>query len=138
MINPLIKNNLSADNIGMASSSLCLVHCMITPFVFIAQACTLSCCAESPSWWKAIDFLFLAISFIAVFFAAKSTSKQWVKIAFYILFVLLSFFILNEHIGNLQLTRLLLYIPAFLLFALHLYNKKYCNCSGNNCSTELS
>lgn len=131
-----IKKSISADNIGMASSSLCLVHCIITPFIFIAQACTASCCADSPVWWRAIDFLFLIISFTAVYFAAKNTSKEWVKVIFYILFGVLSFFIINEHFGNLHLHRLFLYTPAFLLFALHLYNKKYCQCEHECCTTE--
>lgn len=130
-----VKNNFSADNIGMASSSLCLVHCIATPFFFIAQACTLSCCADSPVWWKAIDFLFLVVSFVAVFFAAKNSSKSWVRVTFYVLFGLLGFFIINEHAGSLQLHRIMLYIPAFLLFALHLYNKKYCQCK-NDCCTK--
>ena len=128
-----IKNNFSADNIGMASTSLCLVHCMITPFIFIAQACTASCCADSPVWWRTIDFVFLIISFAAVYFAAKNSSKAWVKVTFYVLFGLLSFFIINEHFGDLELHRLFLYTPAFLLFVLHLYNKKYCQCEDNCC-----
>ncbi len=132
-MNTILKTNFSADNVGMASSSICLVHCIATPFVFIAQACTVSCCAESPMWWKAIDFLFLIVSFVAVYFAAKNSSKRWVKIAFYLLFISLGFFIINEHAGNMQLSRLLLYIPAFLLFSLHLYNKKYCKCADDCC-----
>ncbi len=130
----LIKKSFSSDNIGMASSSLCLVHCIITPFIFIAQACTVSCCADSPTWWRAIDFIFLVISFAAVYFAAKNTSKKWVKVAFYVLFTFLSIFILNEHAGSLHLPRILLYAPAFLLFALHLYNKKYCQCKDECCT----
>ena len=128
-----IKNRFSADNIGMASSSLCLIHCIITPFIFIAQACAVSCCANSPFWWRAIDFVFLVISFVAVYFAAKISSKKWVKVTFYVLFGFLSFFIINEHAGNLRLQRIFLYIPAFLLFALHLYNKRYCQCKDECC-----
>jgi len=125
---------INADNMGMASTSLCLVHCLLTPFVFIAQACAVGCCAESPVWWRAVDFLFLVISFAAVYFAAKSSSKRWVKVAFYVLFAMLFLFIVNEHAGSLQLHRIFLYTPAFLLFALHLYNKKNCRCE-NECCT---
>ena len=126
--------NISADSLGMASSSLCLVHCVATPFIFIAQVCTASCCAGSPVWWKAIDFIFLVISFVAVFFAAKSSSKRWIKGSLYVLFAFLSFFIFNEHAGNLQLHRIFLYVPAFLLFGLHLYNKKYCQNKDECCT----
>jgi hypothetical protein len=130
-----LKNNFSADNIGMASSSLCLVHCILTPFIFFAQACTVSCCADSPVWWKAIDFLFLIISFVAVYFAAKKTSKKWVGVTLYVLFVFLGFLIINEHLGNFHLPRIILYFLAFLLFALHLYNKKHCKCTSSYCQT---
>ena len=135
MIKTTIKNNFSADNIGMASSSLCLIHCIITPFVFIVQACTKSCCADSPLWWKAIDFLFLIISFVAVYFAAKSSSKLWIRIAFYILLSTLSFLVVNHHAGIARLPVQLLYVSAFLLFALHLYNKKCCQRSTTCCKT---
>ncbi len=99
MINKIIRNNFYADALGMASSSLCLVHCILTPFIFIARACTLDCCVNSPNWWKAIDFFFLVLSFVAVYFAAKRSSKQWVKIAFYVLFGSFSFFIINHHLS---------------------------------------
>ena len=129
-----LKNNFSADNVGMASSSLCLAHCIATPFIFIAQACTVSCCADSPVWWRAIDFIFLIISFVAVYFASKSSTKKWVKVTFYVLFGFVCLFIVNEHLGNFQLSRLFLYAPAFLLFALHLYNKKHVTCNDNCCT----
>jgi hypothetical protein len=129
-----IKNNFSADNIGMASSSLCSVHCIATPFIFIAQACAASCCADSPTWWRAIDFLFLGISFIAVYFAAKGSTKAWMRFGLYAAFGFLSFFIINEHFGNIQLPRILLYIPAFILIVLHLYNKKYGKCDDSCCT----
>lgn len=136
MIKTVINNGFYADNIGMASSSLCLVHCMITPFIFIAHACTTKCCGESPFWWKAIDFLFLVISFIAVYFAAKNSSKRWVRITFYILFGALSFLTMNHHREIFKLPLQLNYASAFLLCSLHLYNKKYCKRSNHCCQTQ--
>jgi|GEM_PF-3179353 len=49
---------LNADFIGAMSSGLCLMHCLATPFLFIAKACTATCCADTPSWWQLIDYLF--------------------------------------------------------------------------------
>ena len=133
MFKTALKNNSYADNIGMASSSLCLVHCIITPFVFTAQICMSSCCANSPPWWKAIDFLFLIISFIAIYFASKQSSKPWVKRTFYILFGTFTVLTINHHIGIVKLPLELNYIPAFLLFSLHLYNRKDCKCRSHSC-----
>ena len=50
------------DKIGIISSSLCMIHCMGTPFIFIAKACTTTCCSNAPTWWLMIDYLFLIIS----------------------------------------------------------------------------
>ncbi|MCH9625393.1 MAG: hypothetical protein S4CHLAM123_05670 [Chlamydiales bacterium] len=131
----VIRSKFNADYIGMASSSLCLVHCMMTLFIFIAQACTMSCCASSPRWWRAIDFLFLVISFVAVYFAAKNTSKRWVRTAFYLLFSLLSVFIINHHAHLIALPIQFNYLSAALLFLLHLYNRKYCKCPSKCCES---
>ena len=127
---------ISADNIGMASSSLCLVHCMITPFIFIAQACTASCCATAPGWWRAIDLVFLIISFAAVYFSAKSTTKNWMRVSFYIVFCMFFVLMANEHFGNLNITRYPMYITAGLLAGLHLYNRRFCKCPNNCCENS--
>ncbi len=130
-----MKKYLYADNIGMASSTLCLIHCLMTPFIFVAQACcTLNCCAASPMWWRSIDFIFLIISFIAVYFAGKNSSKVWVKGAFYTLFFLLTFLVTNHHVGVVNLPIYLNYGVAFLLFSLHLFNRKYCLCPSKCCA----
>ncbi len=130
-----LKKNFEYDNIGMLSSSLCFVHCMITPFIFIAQACSRSCCSGSPLWWKAFDFIFLLISFVAVYYSAKNTSKNWLRFSFYLLFLILTFLVVNHHIGFYIISMKLNYISAFLLFALHLYNKKFCRCSTGCCKS---
>ena len=132
----VIKKYFASDNIGMASSTLCLIHCMITPFIFIAQACTASCCATAPLWWKAIDFVFLIISFIAVYYSAKTTSKNWIKFALYISFLTLSGFIINEYLLIFEVSKTPLYITAALLAGLHFYNRKFCECSNNCCEVN--
>jgi len=59
---------IHSDIIGIWSSGLCLIHCLATPFLFIAKSCSHTCCAASPTWWGTIDFIFLVISFIAIYF----------------------------------------------------------------------
>ncbi len=134
MIKAILKNNL-VDTIGMSSSSLCLIHCIITPFIFITQACSMSCCASSPIWWRSLDFFFLIISFIAVLFASKLSTIRWVKASFYVLFIVLAFTTINHHAPFINLPRQLNYAAAFWLFALHMYNRKYATCCANKCSS---
>ncbi|WP_425595548.1 MerC domain-containing protein [Saccharicrinis aurantiacus] len=136
MINRSIKTIVSADSIGIASSTLCLIHCITTPFIFIAQACTSSCCATAPIWWKVVDFIFLAISFIAVYFSAKSSSKNWISISLYLLFGMISLLIINEHLIFFDVAIFPLYIAASLLAGLHFYNRKCSKCSNNCCSIK--
>ncbi|NBC81857.1 MAG: MerC family mercury resistance protein [Bacteroidetes bacterium] len=119
----------------MASSTLCLIHCIITPFVFVVQACAVSCCESAPVWWGFIDFFFLAISFFAVFFATKSSSKNWIKVALYVAFIALFIVIVNEYAGIVEWPRYFIYAPAVPLVFLHLYNKKYCKCTNRSCCT---
>ncbi|MFA8341422.1 MAG: MerC domain-containing protein [Rhodothermaceae bacterium] len=132
----VIKKYFAADNIGMTSSTLCLIHCMITPFIFIAQACTASCCADAPVWWKTIDFLFLVISFVAVYYSAKTTSKIWMRYTFYFSFILLFFLIINDHLVLFEVAKTPLYITAGLLAGLHFYNRKYCLCQSTCCESN--
>lgn len=48
---------INADTFGIISGSLCLVHCVATPFLFIARACTDTCCSSTPVWWQLVDYL---------------------------------------------------------------------------------
>ena len=54
---------LKSDAIGAIASGLCILHCLATPIFFIASACSLSCCNNTPLWWQWMDYVFLGISF---------------------------------------------------------------------------
>ena len=67
--------NFSYDNLGIIASTLCMIHCIGTPFLFIAKACSTTCCADAPLWWKAIDYAFLIISFLLFILLQKSSNN---------------------------------------------------------------
>lgn len=79
-----LKNpSLNSDFLGAFASGLCLIHCIATPFLFVAQAAAHHDHhhhGASPGWWL-IDSAFLIISLLAVYWTARNTSKQWMKIA---------------------------------------------------------
>ena len=127
---------VNPDIIGVTASTLCFIHCVATPFIFVAKACSSTCCTEAPLWWKAVDFLFLAISFIAIYYTTKTSTKNWVKYALWVTWTLLLFVILNESLRIIVLPQEFIYFPAFSLIALHFYNLKYCNCAENKCCTN--
>lgn len=118
-----------SDTIGAAASLLCLLHCLATPIIFMAQACTDSCCTDSPTWWNFIDFFFLLISFFAVYRSTQTTSKEYMKYALWISWLVLFVTILNEKAEVFPLPESLTYFAAIALVLLHLYNMKYCNCN---------
>ena len=75
---------IKPDAIGSLASTLCLIHCIATPFIFISQACTMSCCADAPIWWQSIDYIFLIISFFAIYRSTKTSTKLEIKIALWL------------------------------------------------------
>ncbi|BDS11567.1 MerC domain-containing protein [Aureispira anguillae] len=122
-----------SDTFGAIASTLCLIHCISTPFIFALQTCSASCCKNSPGWWQAIDYLFLGISFFAVWQSARTTSKHWVAYALWASWIGIFVVLLNEKLAILPVLNHLLYVPALTLVVLHLYNQKYCHCSGTEC-----
>jgi len=66
MINT-VKLNTQLNPIGSATSTLCPVHCLATPFLFVAHTGHVHNHLSSPFWWRLIDLPFVGISFSAVF-----------------------------------------------------------------------
>ena len=127
-----------SDGIGAAASTLCLVHCLITPVIFIVQTCTATCCSSSgvPDWWIWLDYLFLIISVVAVYFSANNTSKDWMMYALWGSWFALFVVVMNERIELFTLPKYVNYIPALLLVFFHIYNRKYCKCQDDTCCTS--
>lgn len=127
------------DIVGATASGLCLIHCLATPFLFVAQAGMATehghGHGESPLWWGLIDILLLLVSLAAVYWAVRKTSKQWMKYALVLSWIFLAFIILNEKFHGFHLAEEIIYLPALSLVLLHIYNRKYCQCADENCYT---
>ena len=123
-----------SDILGAIASSLCLIHCLATPFLFIAQASAHGHHHHeaAPLWWQSVDYIFLAISFVAVYYSASKTNLNWMPVALYSSWALLALFILNEKLHLFHLDHLFIFIPAIGLVSLHLYNRKYCGCDDDD------
>ena len=129
-----LKLNTTSDIFGSAASTLCLVHCLATPFLFAAHAGHAHGHHHShPLWWGVLDLLFIAVSLVAVYWSAKHTSKNWMCYALWLSWAGLTFVILNEKLGWVHLAEAAIYFPAIALIGLHLYNRKYCKCSNEDC-----
>jgi hypothetical protein len=121
------------DNIGAIASSMCVVHCLATPFLFVFQSYTALEQNSALLWWTNLDFLFITISVLAVYRSTLNSTnkiiKQMLWTSWFVLFVL----ILNEKIEWLSLPELVTYFAAIVLASLHLYNLNYCKCETENC-----
>ena len=121
------------DTIGVIASTLCVIHCLATPLLFIAQSCSVGGCESTPFWWRNIDYLFLVISFISVYRTTQTTSRRIMKPAFWLSWVFLVFLIVNEKLTWFSLPEVTTYLIAFTLVGLHLYNLTYCQCKMDKC-----
>ena len=134
----IIKNYQKNDLIGASASFLCMIHCVATPFIFIASACSKSCCSSSsvPAWWIFIDFFFLLISFTAIYRTVKMTSLHWIKFALWGSWASLFLSIIIEQYDIYHNIDYLKYFSAFLIIFFHFYNIKYCKCHSDRCCAE--
>ena len=130
MLNISIKKY---DSLGALASGLCMIHCIVTPFLFIASACTASCCANTPLWWQWIDYAFLGISFFAVLNVSNSTMNSFIKYGLWISWIGLFLFLLNAKFLWFSIPTNLKYVPALSLVSLHLYNLRFGKCKNDEC-----
>ena len=131
-----IQFSSKSDVIGAWASGLCLIHCLATPFLFVAQAGLISHGESHPQWWGILDVVFLSISFIAIWWSSKNTSKQWMRIALWASWLLLCFVVLNEKLAIVPLAEQAIYVPAVGLIFFHLYNRRYCQCGEGDCRVD--
>ena len=64
----MTKTALAYDNVGIIASTLCMIHCIGTPFIFIAKACSATCCSEAPLWWIMITIYFCLFLYSYLFY----------------------------------------------------------------------
>lgn len=126
-----------SDTFGAVAGTLCMVHCIATPFLFIAQTCTVSSIEAIPVWWQWIDYFFLFISCIAVYQSSRTTSRNWMKRVLWLCWLMLSVVILNEKMEWFFLPEGVIYVPALALIVCHLYNRKFCQCRENHCCLDM-
>ena len=133
LMNLKLDYNSSSDFLGAAASTLCMVHCLITPLLFAAHATTATCSEISPFWWKMIDGVFLIVSLLAIVYTARTTTLPYMPLFLYTSWFVLALLIVNNLLHFLSIPHAFVYIPGMSLAVLHLYNRKYCNCTEDAC-----
>lgn len=124
----ILQLKSKSDWLGISASMLCMIHCIVTPFLFVAHAEMLNHHHHDhahPEWWGFIEILFLVISFVAVWWSSKTSSKKWIPYLLWINWVLLAGIVLNERFEWFSIVHELVYIPAFALVILHFLNTQH-------------
>ena len=121
------------DTIGAIVSTLCVVHCLLTPLLFVAQSYIATHSHEAPFWWKNLDYLFILISVIAVYESTKKSTNKLIKAGLWMSWIMLFLLILNEKLVWIELDEIITYCVALTLSMLHIYNLNYCQCETENC-----
>ena len=124
---------VQSDKIGIIASTLCAIHCFMTPVLFVVKACSTSCCAESPVWWQSIDYIFLIISLIAIYYTSKNSTKSWIRISLWASWILLLLTLISHSFENTLFPNNFIYFPSSAIIILHFYNIKYCKCAKDSC-----
>ena len=137
-MNTITQRKSLSDIIGALASGLCVIHCMATPFLFIAQSShPIACSSIGLGWWSAIDFIFIGITALAVYQSGKNSSRELVKYSLYATWLVLTLFILNEKLHFLPIPSVAKYGAALTLILLHIYNLKYCRCADESCCVAV-
>ena len=129
----MIQRLYNSDSLGIIGSSLCMIHCLATPFLFMAKTCSDTCCVDSPLAWRLIDVAFLIIALYAVVSAYKNAKYLWVKLALSMAWLGLAFIIVNSYLSIVEIPEQWIYLPAISLVVLHIYNLNNCKCSAKCC-----
>ena len=119
-----LTNN--SDFFGVLTCSLCLVHCISTPLIFISLSSLNTKLSMSHFWWSNLDYVFLIISFLMVYISVQTTRIKSMKYFFWLSWFSLFLVIINEKTELYEFTEYATYFIITVLSLLHLYNLKYC------------
>ena len=89
-----------------------------------------------PGWWQPLNFLFLSLSFLAIYRSVQNSSSINVKILLYLSWTVLAFLLISEELELFHLPEILTYASGFSLAFLHIYNRKYCQCADEECCVD--
>ena len=122
MENFKLKNSYNkSDIVGIIASSICIVHCVITPLIAVLFSKIVK------EKYELLNYVFLIISLISVIISIKTTKNELLK-------GLLLFFWIQLSVGLVLedkniIFSILMYFSALGLIVTHILNIKYCkNC----------
>ena len=122
-----------SDNVGIISSVLCLIHCLLLPIAVSAMSVANNhyhdhshdhAHGHSLLSLETLDYVFWVFSILAVYYSSRQTTHRGVKWAFALAGLLFTMGILfNTY---LPFGHAWSYAGSFCLIFTHYYNMRYC------------
>ena len=116
-----------SDWLGVATSSLCAVHCTLTPLLFATRPIlesTLDKHGHGAGFWTLLDYLFLGLSLIAVWYSSRHTSNSIIRWIFWSAWSIFTIGLLSE-LFHFSYGKWLMYTGSIALIGMHLFNLFY-------------
>lgn len=120
----MITTTFKTDKVGIIASTLCMLHCIVTPSIFLVASYSEIFNESTLYWWSSLDYIFLLVSSFAIYKSTKKTSKIGMKYAMWISWIFLLTLLLNEKLQLFSLFESAIYFPAMSLVILHFRNLK--------------
>ncbi|MEM7484923.1 MAG: MerC domain-containing protein [Bacteroidota bacterium] len=117
-----------ADLLGVASSGLCAIHCAATPLFFAARPVLESTMHQhhhGAGFWALLDYLFLVLSLVAVWYSSRHTVHKGIKKVLWGAWVVFAIGLLSESF-HFEYGKWFMYIGSIILVVAHFYNHCYC------------
>lgn len=76
-----LRSGKYSDILGIISSILCLIHCMVFPLVFIWYS------ISSLDSWHLLDYFFIFFAGVAVFFSSRKNSLASIKVGLWFSYI---------------------------------------------------
>ncbi len=117
-----------SDIFGAAVSGLCAVHCTLTPLFFASRPLlerSFGEHAHGSGFWAALDYVFLFLSLLAVWYSARHTTHKTLKWVLWGAWLVFAIGLLSEPL-DFSHGIWLMYAGSIALVLAHIQNYRYC------------
>lgn len=116
----LLKSITNADQLGIISSALCLIHCLLTP-VFVGSVLITDHAADQ---YHYLNYFFLVLSLVAVWTSTRKQSNLTIRTLLWLFFVVFSITLLTEQSS--VVSRYIMYAASIGLVVTHYFSLREC------------
>ena len=135
-----------SDLLGMVSAGLCLIHCIALP-VFLLSTISAGLVTHEWHWLGGtplgavprrdtplggtpLDYIFIALAVLAVYFSAKRTPSSYIRIGMWLSVIIFGVALLAHEIS--EYAQYISIAASMVLMLLHFINIRHCK----RCSVE--